>query len=122
MMVLSWCGRGFRRQALRDLWKGLGDAQKAGTRDDGPTGPATSIRQTGEIAETVRSAPGRNPRMARFIRISRAVARPKAWFLAKSRSGGSLASAFPTAFDGSRFRLICSFVYHTNNPGGRHGA
>src|SRR3954464_8608402 len=36
-------------------------AQKAGTRDDGPTGPATSKRpgnQPGEFAGTVRSAPG----------------------------------------------------------------
>ena len=29
-------------------------------------------RQKGEIAETVRSAPGRDPRMARFIRFQRA--------------------------------------------------
>src|SRR6266566_8353188 len=32
------------------------------------------FRLKGEIAETVRSAPGRDPRMARFIRILRAVA------------------------------------------------
>jgi hypothetical protein len=32
-------------------------------------------RQKGEIAETVRSAPGRDPRMARFIRIFSALAR-----------------------------------------------
>jgi hypothetical protein len=32
-------------------------------------------RQSGEIAETVRSAPGRDPRMARFIRILSALAR-----------------------------------------------
>ena len=31
-------------------------------------------RPKGEIAETVRSAPGRDPRMARFIRISTAMA------------------------------------------------
>jgi len=31
-------------------------------------------RRKGEIAETVRSAPGRDPRIARFIRILRAVA------------------------------------------------
>src|ERR1700759_1088227 len=32
-------------------------------------------RQKGEIAETVRSAPGRDPRMARFIRILAGIAR-----------------------------------------------
>jgi hypothetical protein len=32
-------------------------------------------RQKGEIAETVRSAPGRDPRMARFIRIFGRMAR-----------------------------------------------
>jgi hypothetical protein len=32
-------------------------------------------RQKGEIAETVRSAPGRDPRMARFIRVFGALAR-----------------------------------------------
>src|SRR3954468_13639398 len=32
-------------------------------------------RQKGEIAETVRSAPGRDPRMARFIRVFSALAR-----------------------------------------------
>src|SRR6187431_1391248 len=32
-------------------------------------------RQKGEIAETVRSAPGRDPRMARFIRVLAALAR-----------------------------------------------
>src|SRR5215208_1911121 len=32
-------------------------------------------RQKGEIAETVRSAPGRDPRMARFIRVLSALAR-----------------------------------------------
>src|SRR5258706_12416801 len=33
------------------------------------------FRLEGEIAETVRSAPGRDPRMARFIRILSAMAR-----------------------------------------------
>jgi len=40
-------------------------------------------RQKGEFAETVRSAPGRDPRMARFIRISVRFAREsgaKRWF------------------------------------------
>jgi hypothetical protein len=41
--------------------KDLDIAQKAEARDDGPTGPAASIKN--EIAETVRSAPGRDPRM-----------------------------------------------------------
>src|ERR1700733_4179568 len=36
-------------------------------------------RQKGEIAETVRSAPGRDPRMARFIRILSAIARENGW-------------------------------------------
>src|SRR6185503_14171600 len=69
------CWRGSRRQALRDLRKGLDNAQKAEARDDGPTGPATSTSPNGEIAETVRSAPGRDPRMARFIRVFSALAR-----------------------------------------------
>src|ERR1700748_3992442 len=43
--------------------------KKAGTRDDGPIGPATSKHQKGEIAETVRSAPGRGPTDGRVIRI-----------------------------------------------------
>src|ERR1700743_2122437 len=34
-------------------------------------------RQKGEIAETVRSAPGRDPRMARFIRILAGIARER---------------------------------------------
>src|SRR4029077_11531176 len=37
------CWRGSRRQALRDLRKGLDNAQKAEARDDGTTGPATAI-------------------------------------------------------------------------------
>src|SRR5262252_2452809 len=44
------CWRGSRRQALRDLRKGLDrSAQKAGTRDDGPTGPAASTSPRGKI-------------------------------------------------------------------------
>ena len=51
-------------------------AQKAEARDDGPTGPATSTSPVRvKIAETVRSAPGRDPRMARFIRIFGTMAR-----------------------------------------------
>src|ERR1700681_3740459 len=34
-------------------------------------------RPKGEIAETVRSAPGRDPRMARFIRVLGAMARER---------------------------------------------
>ena len=49
-------------------------AQKAEARDDGPTGPATS-KSTHEFAETVRSAPGRDLRMPRFIRILAGLAR-----------------------------------------------
>src|SRR6516162_4518428 len=54
--------------------KDSGQAQKAETRDDGPTGPATS-KSTREFAGTVRSAPGRDLRMARFIRILLPMAR-----------------------------------------------
>src|ERR1700735_2986946 len=60
-------------------------AQKAEARDDGPTGPATSTTPEGEIAETVRSAPGRDPRMARFIRILRGMARESGRFLRSVR-------------------------------------
>src|SRR6266851_9708064 len=35
------------------------------------------FRLEGEIAETVRSAPGRDPRMARFIRVLDAMARER---------------------------------------------
>src|SRR4029079_1033776 len=46
---------------LRTLRKGLGkQAQKAEARDEGPTAPAASRSPEGEIAETVRSAPGRD--------------------------------------------------------------
>src|SRR5438445_3374955 len=74
MGVLSWCWRGPWRQALRDLRKGLEMLRR---RKHGTTGRLAlphQHRQKGEIAETVRSAPGRDPRMARFIRILRAVA------------------------------------------------
>jgi len=45
-------------------------------RKHGTTGRLALPHQSiGEIAETVRSAPGRDPRMARFIRIFSALAR-----------------------------------------------
>jgi hypothetical protein len=44
-----------------------------GRRADWPC--RINITKKGEIAETVRSAPGRDPRMARFIRIFSALAR-----------------------------------------------
>src|SRR5450759_1159610 len=75
MGVLSKCWRGSRRQALRTLRKGLDMLRR---RKHGTTGRLAlphQYRRYGEIAETVRSAPGRDPRMARFIRILRAMAR-----------------------------------------------
>jgi len=48
---------------------------EAEARDDGPTGLPHQHRRKGEIVETVRSAPGRDPRMARFIRIFGGMAR-----------------------------------------------
>src|ERR1700752_3785761 len=47
--------------------------RKHGTTDR--RGRPHQNRLKGEIAETVRSAPGRDPRMARFIRILRPMAR-----------------------------------------------
>ena len=43
-------------------------------------------RRKGEIAETVRSAPGRDPRMARFIRILTAMARESGGFVSIPRA------------------------------------
>src|SRR5882724_13291837 len=63
-----------RRQALRTLRKGLDMLRR---RKHGTTGRLAlphQHRRYGEIAETVRSAPGRDPRMARFIRILSVVA------------------------------------------------
>ena len=57
-------------------------------------------RRKGEIAGTVRSAPGRDPRMARFIRILRAVA--SAGYSRGNRRAG-------------RWILTNLFVCHTNN-------
>src|SRR5476649_2760680 len=77
MGVLSKCWRGSRRQALRTLRKGLDMLRR---RKHGTTGRLAlphQYRRYGEIAETVRSAPGRDPRMARFIRILRAMARKR---------------------------------------------
>jgi hypothetical protein len=76
MDVLSKSWRGSRRQALRTLRKGLGSAQEGGNtgrRTDWPC--HIKIADQGDIAETVRSAPGRDPRMARFIRILTALTR-----------------------------------------------
>src|ERR1700744_6012303 len=69
MGVLSLCWRGPRRQALRTL---RNERDMLRGRTPGPTDRRPlphQHRQKGEIAETVRSAPGRDPRMARFIRI-----------------------------------------------------
>src|SRR5207245_5386711 len=69
------CWRGSRRQALRTLRKGLDmlRRRKHGTTDQLVL--SHQDRRRGEIAETVRSAPGRDPRMARFIRILSEMAR-----------------------------------------------
>src|SRR6202171_6836033 len=75
MGVLSLCWRSSRRQALRTLRKGLDMLRR---RKHGTTHRRAlphQHRRYGEIAETVRSAPGRDPRMARFIRILSVVAR-----------------------------------------------
>src|SRR6202142_1726768 len=75
MGVLSKCWRGSRRQALRTLRKGLDMRRR---RKHGTTyrlALSHQHRRYGEIAGTVRSAPGRDPRMARFIRVLSAGAR-----------------------------------------------
>src|SRR5215213_7787663 len=74
MGVLSCVGAVPGGKPFETFGKDLDNAQKAEARDDGPTGPATSTSPKGEIAETVRSAPGRDPRMARFIRVFSALA------------------------------------------------
>jgi hypothetical protein len=54
------------------------DSGKLRRRKHGTTGQLAlphQHRRKGEIAETVRSAPGRDPRMARFIRIFGGLAR-----------------------------------------------
>src|ERR1700676_4981550 len=78
MGVLSLCWRSSRRQALRTLRKGLDmlRRRKHGTTD--LLALPHQHRRYGEIAETVRSAPGRDPRMARFIRNLGAMARETA--------------------------------------------
>jgi hypothetical protein len=54
-------------------------------RKHGTTGRLALPHQSkGEIAETVRSAPGRDPRMARFIRIFGGLARLTATSKARS--------------------------------------
>src|SRR5579863_751986 len=50
-------------------------------------------RRKGEIAETVRSAPGRDPRMARFIRILSVEARESTRCRAGSEADSSLTRA-----------------------------
>src|SRR3954452_13677183 len=75
MGVLSWCWRGSRRQALTNPSKRTRVVlrrRKHGTTDR--LALPHQDRPKGEIAETVRSAPGRDLRMARFIRILTAMA------------------------------------------------
>src|ERR1700677_5037336 len=62
-------------------------------------------RRKGEIAETVRSAPGRDPRMARFIRILSAMARESEPIGEPCRPGtcGGLTQPAPAVSFGSTF-------------------
>src|ERR1700737_1829366 len=75
MGVLSNVGAVPGGKPLRTLRKGLDmlRRRKHGTTDR--LALPHQRRLKGEIAETVRSAPGRDPRMARFIRILSAMAR-----------------------------------------------
>jgi hypothetical protein len=84
MDVLSCVGAATGVKPFEPFGKDSVAAQKAETRDDGPTGPATSSSPEGEFAETVRSASGRKPRMGRFIRILRAKASDDVWNVAAS--------------------------------------
>ena len=59
------------------LGKTSSEGGNTGRRADWPCN--INFAQKGEIAETVRSAPGRDPRMARFIRILGAKARKSAF-------------------------------------------
>src|SRR3954462_8327707 len=66
-----------------------------GRRTDWPC--HINIAEKGEIAETVRSAPGRDPRMARFIRIFGTMARESEPFGERRRPGtrGNLTQPAP---------------------------
>ena len=118
-------------------------AQKAEARDDGPTGPATSTSPKGEIAETVRSAPGRDPRKARFIRILRAewqgenrrecqsrarparrgrrIARLAATWQARACLAAQLLVYFRANSTGGAEMTAAFAVSGAGLPGGRHG-
>src|ERR1700686_529727 len=100
MGVLSLCWRGSRRQALRTLRKGLDmlRRRKHGTTDR--LALPHQHRPKGEIAETVRSAPGRDPRMARFIRILTGMARETGRFLRPYRAEPGPASWRPHRLPG----------------------
>ncbi|WP_092143968.1 hypothetical protein [Bradyrhizobium sp. NFR13] len=66
MAVLSKVSAFPGGKPFEPLWKGLDIAQKAGARDDGPTGPISTNRQKkseGDFAVIVRSAPGRDLRI-----------------------------------------------------------
>jgi hypothetical protein len=76
MGVLSCVGAVPGGKPFETFGKGLDDKlrrRKHGTTDR--LALPHQRRQKGEIAEAVRSAPGRDPRMARFIRILAAMAR-----------------------------------------------
>src|SRR6185437_7330823 len=70
----------------------------------------TNIAKKGEIAETVRSAPGRDPRMARVIRIFRVMARKSmarksepVWEPHRRGTRGGLTQPAPAVSFGSTF-------------------
>jgi hypothetical protein len=73
MMVLSKVSAFPGGKPFEPLWKGLDIAQKAGARDDEPTGPISTNRQKdseGDFAVTVRSAPGRDLRIGALYGFS----------------------------------------------------
>src|SRR6266704_1928581 len=73
VLSLSWRGSGGKPFETFGKDSILLRRRKHGTTDQ--LALPHQYRQKGEIAETVRSAPGRDPRMARFIRILNAMAR-----------------------------------------------
>jgi hypothetical protein len=78
MGVLSSVGAVPGGKPFEAFGKGLDD--KLRRREHGTTDRLAlshQHRRFGEIAETVRSAPGRDPRMARFIRILSGMARER---------------------------------------------
>src|ERR1700758_4553854 len=121
MMVLSLCWRRSGDKPFEAFGKDSGVAQKAEARDDGPTGPATSISPA--MVRLLRPSvqlPAGTCGIARVIRIlagmasERAVIRPN---LPDRRVG-----AMPNIRHPSPPTLTYLFVQHTNIRGRRaHG-